>query len=90
MYIKVYIGVIMTEELNGMKTEDKAAQAPQLRSGRFLNRLGSGILLGVAGIVIGGAAASMGFVPAAINGVATSTIIGTSMFIAEWVRGIIE
>ena len=80
----------MADELNGVKTEAQAAQAPKLRSGRFLNRLDSAILYGIAGAVLGGVSVSLGFLPATVGTVATGAAVGVSMFAAEWIRGIVE
>lgn len=80
----------MAEELNGMKTEEKAVQAPKLRAGRFLNRFDSAILYGIAGAVVGGVAVELGFLPSTIGTLAAGTAIGITMFIAEFVRGIVE
>ena len=80
----------MAEELNGVKTENQAAQAPKLRAGRFLNRFDSAILFGITGAILGGLAVNFGFLPATIGGYATATGVAVAMFVAEWVRGIVE
>lgn len=78
------------EELNGVKTEDKDKQAPKLRAGRFLNRLDSAILFGIVGTITAGLAVHFGFVPTTIGGYSTSLGTGVGMFVAEWIRGIVE
>lgn len=80
----------MAEELNGVKTENQSAQAPKLRAGRFLNRFDSAVLYGVAGAIISGLAVNFGFMPATIGGYATAVGVPIALFVAEWVRGIVE
>ena len=80
----------MSEELNGVKTENQASQAPKLRAGRFLNRFDSAVLFGLAGAIVGGLAVNFGFLPPTVGGYATATGVAVALFVAEWVRGVVE
>jgi len=56
----------------------------------FLRRFDSAILYGIAGTVLGGVAVSVGYLPATLGSLGTGIAVGTALFIAEWVRGIVE
>lgn len=56
----------------------------------FLRRLDSAILYGIAGVVMGGLAVNLGFLPQNLGVLGTGIAVGTAMFAAEWIRGVVE
>jgi hypothetical protein len=67
-----------------------SASAPKtgLKSSHLLDRFDSGILFGIVGVIGGGVAQALGFVPATIGTYGTPLAVGTVLFLAEWIRGI--
>ncbi len=74
-----------------MADENSAASIEpkdKLKASNYLNRFDSAVLYGIAGAVISGIAASIGFMPVSIGALPMNMAVGSALFIAEWVRGI--
>ena len=74
---------------------DTQSNPDTLHASDFLNRLDSGLIYGILGVVAGGLASSVGFLPASIGsiggvGVSTPVFLGAVLFIAEVVNGAVN
>ena len=83
----------LQKQLDALQNQKKEG-GDKVQAKVFLKRFGSAVLLGVAGIVLGGIAAELSFIPPTIGvgtaQIATNGAIGAVLFVEEWVRGILE
>lgn len=60
-----------------------------VNASQYLEGIPRGILYGLGGAVASAVAVNLTLLPPTILGVATSTAVGTSLFLIEWIQGLV-